>query len=563
MLMNKIYILTLLLPACLHAEADPIDLQQAQRIASQSLGGEAELVAPASGARHLNGAVKSAPAYYIFNRTEGKGFVIVSGDDAYPDILGYGDRTVTDATELPAALSHSLQLFTEAVEQVRAGLLYASASTSVTYPTTPVLPMLTSSWDQSKPYNYYCPVDNGKRTVTGCVATAMAQVMNYWQWPAQGQGTREYQGQKIDYSKSTYQWDLMKYTYGPTDDGTDAGNAVAKVMYDCGTSVAMKYSADGSGTSLTPVSRALVQNFKYRGSTIEFTYQEEFDKPTDWSAAIYGELHAGRPVIAAGASVSGSGRDAGGHCYVFDGCDARGYVHVNWGWSGNYDGFYSLDLLNPQKYSFIDSQQMVWGIQPDRTGTDSEWEGAKLYVEDPLTTSYKTVRKGAIFTVSVDKLYNINEWSMTFVPGIGLYDKQGNLVENVTYNKTLTRTLASYTYLVNPTFTGRVQNTYPDGDYTLRVIGLDQATGNWLQAQRSGGLSKCALAMKCENGVFYPGQVTVGIDGVDGGEAAAAASVRYFDLSGREISGPVSGQPYIERQILTDGTVQSVKRIAR
>lgn len=228
---------------------------------------------------------------------------------------------------------------------------------------TSVAPMLKTVWGQNSPFNSLCPDapgTTGRKCKTGCVATAMAQVMNYWQWPESGTGQSEYtyrsedNGQdntlSTDYTASHYQWNLMRTTY-PQDASPAEDSAVAMLMSDCGRAVQMTYGRHSSGAFDMDVAGALSSHFGY-SSDATWMFREDIND-TVWYSALYRELSDGRPVIYGGSSLYMQ------HCFVIDGYDDNGRFHVNWGMEGGTDGWFNLDSI-AYKYG----QSMTVGIRP-------------------------------------------------------------------------------------------------------------------------------------------------------------------------------------------------------
>jgi hypothetical protein len=220
---------------------------------------------------------------------------------------------------------------------------------------TAVSPLVQTKWDQSPYYNNLCPYDNskGERTVTGCVATAMAQVMNYWEYPKKGTGFHSYNHSKYgtlnaNFGSTTYDWANMPNEL-TSSSSTVQKNAVATLMYHCGVSVDMDYnvsSEGGSGayviSSRSPVTHcteyALKTYFGYKTS-IQGVQKADYTT-TNWKNLLKAELDASRPIVYAGFG-------DGGHCFVCDGYDNNDYFHFNWGWGGLYDGYFALNALIP------------------------------------------------------------------------------------------------------------------------------------------------------------------------------------------------------------------------
>lgn len=299
-------------------------------------------------------AVDRAPVYtltgtdnkaslYVFNSGTG-GFLIVSADDcAYP-LLGYSDTCSFNAAAIPPQLKGWLEFYGSQIQQASAkGIsLKSSEATPESDGKAAILPLIETKWDQGAPYNDDCPMDGSDRSVTGCVATAMAQAMYFHQWPATGQGSHSYtwndQTLSVDFASVTYDWSAMTPTYDSSSSDS-AKAAVATLMYNCGVSVDMNYSSDESGASSMTMVQALYKYFNYDKS---MTFpQRSYYGQDEWENMVYDQLSQGLPVLYCGQS------DDGGHQFICDGYDGSGYFHFNWGWSGMSDGYYLLSALNP------------------------------------------------------------------------------------------------------------------------------------------------------------------------------------------------------------------------
>ena len=278
---------------------------------------------------------------FVFNSPSG--YVVMSADDDLPAVLAYGRGTPYDSQTAPPALQALLEAYHTGIA--------TKAITRADVPThADVAPLVKAKWNQREPFNNLCP----EGSPTGCVATAMAQVMYYHQWPA------------------SYDWSRMKTSYSENDTGA-AADAVAKLMADCGEKVYMNYGKESSSAKSHLVSEALRYDFGY-AETTEFVPRYVYTAKS-WDALIYGEVAAKRPVLYSGNSVS-SGKGEVGHEFVIDGYEVKGgtgYYHVNWGWGGRSDDYFLLSALNPQYqytggnagssgYSFV--QYAVVGIQP-------------------------------------------------------------------------------------------------------------------------------------------------------------------------------------------------------
>ncbi len=312
------------------------------------------------------------PTVYVFDNTSTDGFMFISADDVAIPVLGYADSGSFDSDDLSPELKWWLSEYSRQIE-------YAAQNSVISEPAATIktralggaiAPMIRTKWNQDSPYNNDCPVYGSKRSVTGCVATAMAQVMNYWRYPAVGTGSIEYEAQKIkqtlsmNFSEHPFDWSNMLNEYNEGEYSTIQAKAVANLMVVCGYSVEMNYSPSESGAGSANIAKALVENFGYNSN---ITYQQrDYYSASVWNEMVYSELKAGRPVLYAGSSLTGA------HQFVCDGYDGNGYFHINWGWGGVSDGYFTLDALTPGSQGIGGSsggynygQSILMGVQKD------------------------------------------------------------------------------------------------------------------------------------------------------------------------------------------------------
>ena len=267
---------------------------------------------------------------YVFNGSEG--FIIVSGEEAAEPVLGYSDSGSFNPGSIPPQMKWLLEEY--AAEISHAAVHELKSAPQSRAKVEPVEPLLGEiAWDQLYPYNMYCPNYYGKlQAATGCVATAMAQIMRFHCWPEKGRGSNSYTptvypniGElTADFSQSAYDWDKMlkRYPSDPDQIAAENAEAVGRFLYDCGVAVNMEYGHQ-SGALSEDWCPALVDYFSYTPSVAH--REKAYYSRTAWDEIIISELRAGRPVYAAGFT------SEGGHAFVFDGCDADGLIHVNWG----------------------------------------------------------------------------------------------------------------------------------------------------------------------------------------------------------------------------------------
>lgn len=307
--------------------------------------------------------LSEVPAFYVFNNNNGKGFVIVAGDDSIDNILGYSFNNNFDIAELPENLKHWLSQWQYAVTQIRAKDTKRIVSRSQNLNVGEVVVQLeTARWDQHYPYNDICPIIDGKKAVTGCVPTAMAIVMRYHKWPHKGNGTLpSYRRNDLVLEERplghVYNWDDMLLEYG-NDYTQKQIDAVATLMFDCGMACQVSYGARGTGGDTRNVLRALVKYMGYDKSG-RFLYRKVVDDE-EWYTTIKKELDEGRPMVYDGDATNSA------HAFVVDGYTTNNYFSVNWGWSGSGNGFYLLsDMMG-----FNINQKTIINIKPDEGGIE-------------------------------------------------------------------------------------------------------------------------------------------------------------------------------------------------
>lgn len=401
----------------------------------------------------------SASAYYAVN-TRG-GFVLVGADDRLPEVLGYSDKGSYDPENLSPEFRYWMQCYEEELEEISNDQSPISNLQS-RRATAAVDPLMSCKWNQGTPYNDLAPLYNetGGKCVTGCVATAMAQVMYYHKHPNMGTGSHQYlwvctnpvgksATLSANFGQTVYNWSSMldSYKSGYT---IQQASAVATLMYHCGVSIDMGYGqSSGAYTEKVPV--ALKDYFGY-----DANYQRIQKKmyPADsLNAIIAAELKAQRPVIVSGHN------DEGGHAFVCDGCDNRGYFHINWGWGGSNDGYYLLTALNPGKSQGIGGTTKGYnkgtcffiGIQPSKSGTP---KAIPQLATTNFTVSSESFSRSTAFSVSITQLENYGMTNFSGSYGVALYDEDetkvvtvlkqvDNYSLNAGYHRTSAATLSS------------------------------------------------------------------------------------------------------------------------
>lgn len=347
---------------CFVAAANPVSQSAAARMAQQFMsqyGLDVELTDVTAQTPFTH--------FYIFTSEmtqEGRGcFVLVSGDNAAMPIIGYSTTSAFDAKNMPDNVREQLELYESELAISGQWPAISSLSSAIVTPPAPltaVAPLITTQWSQNPYYNNLCPYHtaSGERSVTGCVATATAQVMKKWNHPATGYGSHTYSSTNTvdgvtytfpnlsaNFGSTTYQWSSMPNALTSVSSSTQV-SAVATLMYHIGVAVEMAYSPVSSGAHdcnfeyMVPSSESALQlYFKYRSDMASVSREDYTD--AEWLALLKDDLDAGRPIIF-------SGRDPeGGHSFVCDGYNNSNLFHINWGWGGAYDGYFAMGALNP------------------------------------------------------------------------------------------------------------------------------------------------------------------------------------------------------------------------
>ena len=407
--MKKHYLLlSVILTLCSSVFAGTVSEQNAQTVALNFF----KLYAPNLSGVILTATLKYTKAedngsvdFYVFDIAPVKGFVIVTGYDNLEPVIAYSTESnfatnvdkigVKDWMETSAAnINYALRAGVVASAQItNKWTAYNQGLNPGSERATSVGPLCTTTWDQendiSTPppylYNLLCPFNStdNERAVTGCVATAMAQIMKYWNYPPTGTGSYSYTytptgypTQSANFGATTYQWANMPSALSLTTTGAQ-DSAVDVLSYQCGVAVAMEYGDDNqggsgayviqsdAGTGQPCAQQAYPKYFGYNSSTIQGLHSSSYTASA-WTNLIEGELNAGRVV-----QYAGQDPGVGGHTWVCDGYNTSGLFHMNWGWNGIDNGYFSLTNLNPSPYKFNSDDEALIGIEPGTTSTCS------------------------------------------------------------------------------------------------------------------------------------------------------------------------------------------------
>ena len=455
---------------------------------------EANGIRPRRGASVVQqfSTAKQVSGLYVFNIANNGGFVIVSNDDRTTPILGYADSGNLDSDNMPENMKAWLEGYAKEIKFIQtngeSGLTKATRRSA----RTTISALLSTTWGQHNPFRLYCPIISGEQCVTGCVATAMAQVMKY-QADRQGITTTTTADIPIytltdaeiaegavagaAVPSKTITWGNMANHYNTSGNSTitDENRDVATLMQCCGASVKMAYNVEakgGSGASLRDVPYALYTYFGYPHSMV---YRDRsYYLLEEWEDMLYSELSNNRPVIYAGNDPS-----HGGHAFVIDGYDAsNGTYHVNWGWYGTANGNFVLTLLNPTvnstTYNFINGQDAVFGIDPSGTVVSETLMASEVTtVEDGGTKIQATAFNFTGVTHNFDFSFGFlgADNSITAVTSA----TRSNIEINNNYGKT-------YRNLITSIMSGQPAGTY-------KVVAISRVSGE-SEWQISGSASK-------------------------------------------------------------------------
>ncbi|TDF74699.1 C10 family peptidase [Candidatus Syntrophosphaera thermopropionivorans] len=415
-------------------------------------------------------SVKGESYIYIVNLTP-QGFILVAADDAAIPVLGYSAMNNWGEVEIPVQLQDLLENWNAQLQDIREHNLTAPKETQALwskYNCNSVLfvpdrsfrtvgPLLTTVWGQGTYYNAMCPPDAAGpdgHVLTGCVATAMAQIMRYWSFPPVGNGSHSYNCPpygtlSADFGSTAYNWAAMP------DRVTSTNTDVATICYHAGVAVNMQYGPNGSGAYSTDVPNALITYFKYANTT-QYRSKSSYSSST-WENMMKEELDNSRPIY-----YSGSSSQSGGHAFVMDGYQNSNF-HINWGWNGSYNGYYALTALNPGSENFTSDQAAVIGIIPTLPLPTLN-EGFESTTFPPAGWSINPTTGG--FSCTTSSSYIISGTASAFYRATG----------NVSGKQLITPALTIDSTCPNLTFKAKRSTT----DYGEKIkIGYSTTIGNW------------------------------------------------------------------------------------
>lgn len=452
-----LFVLCSLLPSLLFA--DNVTVEQAQSLAvnffkasAQTRSGSPRIQLVWNG-EEANTRTIGEPAFYVFDRTDQEGFVIVSGEDVTLPVLGYSFENRFKEKNIPVNLKGWLAELRRQINDVRKKNITTSVRAAQSWENVSVSigtvekKLTTAKWNQDNPYNKYCPYINSQRAVTGCVATALAIVMRYHQWPDKGIGalsdySYEYRNVKRTQTGHslghTYNWNNMPLTSYRSDWTTQEQNAVAQLIFDCGVMSKAMYTAEETGAPTREAVLGLLTHMKYgKGAKL---LRREWYPDAEWVRMLKREIATNGPVLYAGTT-----SDNEGHQFVLDGYTNKDYFSVNWGWSGSCDGYYLISALNPTTpgigggYEFNYYQSAVFDLKKEDgnsryenflvLGAGTSSSDGKHY--NGLATTETDFQLGKNFTVSACYCFNMGFNIFNGEGVLSLVDRNGVWKEDI------------------------------------------------------------------------------------------------------------------------------------
>lgn len=476
------------------AKARPVDQETAKRLGQSFVTSRFEQTRQSSDLNlvHTAYSERGEACFYIFN-VGNTGFVIMAADDHYRPIIGYSDERVFNVNDMAPALVDYLDL-------VRQGVMAAAQTPSAPAWVAADWAMLENcgrlvsrhggredeylvqtTWNQNYPYNYFCPVGDGTgpggHCYAGCVATAAAQLMKYWNHPLQGQGSHtyipedhpEYGPLTVDFGAATYDWDNMPNSIS-ADAPLEQIEAVALLIYHAGVSVDMNYRPTSSGAYTTVLCESMPQHFHYTEMMSNLSREDYTHE--DYMQLIIDAIDMNWPMVHRG----------GGHAYVLDGYDDNDMVHFNWGWSGSNDGFFNVD-----DHDYAEGESVIYNYVP-----------AEIYANTPnMPTNLAVVASGnnsMSATISwVNPLLTMNDQPLDAIDQIYV-ERNGQIVyveDNVTPGAEMSIVdesvpyVDAFDYAVYAVTGGRhgamarVKNAFIGPTCTWRIIGQSSNFQGW------------------------------------------------------------------------------------
>lgn len=470
---------------CMLTFAGHVNEQEARQRALEFLhqGPVSESRGYAKTGNYLQTAQIEQTMFYVFNVGNQDGFVIISADDQTQPVLGYSKQGSFDIQTITPEMKWWLDSYETQLKAIREGKAKPAEPTAIH---AAIEPMVTSLWDQGAPYNSLLSTSSSIY-VTGCVATAMAQIMYYHKWPEQvTEPIPSPDPVMLDLEPTTFNWSLMRNRYNSTD--TDDGALeVAKLMKYCGFAAKMDYGVGSSGAQSYDAVEGMRRYLGY-DSTLDEVIRADYTT-AEWDALIYNELAHQRPVLYGGYSFGG------GHAFVCDGYDGNGMYHINWGWNGTSNAYFLLSLLNPKEQGlggfpgedgYSVWQSAIIGIQK----ATKAYDGIRLELDQINSSSIQASRTSATqdFVVTANISLSTAEESLvgtTYETAFGLYQGD-NLLQITELGSASIQKKPKSTTSLPISFNNKqaiIPHSLADGTYQLRVLQRRSGTTDWLKAK--------------------------------------------------------------------------------
>ena len=442
-------------------------------------------------------------AYYVFNNPEQPGWVIIAGDDRARTILAYGDEDYFDSDEIPECVKDWLDDYAQQISNIDLATANQTVNNAPTQnlaaaTKSRIAPMLISNWAQGQPFNQQCPTftnasGNTEYCPTGCVATAMSQILYYYQSnygstaiPAYTSSKDNFVNERPALPATKFNYAIMNPWYDNAANTSAGAQETAKLLKYCGQSVVMKYGK--STSSATSQCSAFVKYFGFDKGARQLARTDY--TAAEWENIVYSELANGRPVYI-------SARKAkGGHAFICDGYE-NGLFHINWGWRGHQNGYFTLNALNDDNSGgtgaasgsegYTINVQIMTGLQPS-LGNSSNTNGNVTGLTKNLevsTTSYSRSSSSSNFTnvKLVAYYWNYTDQEYTYDLGWGLYDSNGNLLSTHTVLTGKTLYPLNYTY---PSGLINVGKNITSGTYYLRPVSRISGSSTFYPCRGAG-----------------------------------------------------------------------------
>lgn len=536
--MKFIPMLTLLISSS--AIAMPIPPEEALTKALSALPHETQFRAPSLHSYTLTSSIGNGNIY-VFNSSDG-GFIIASGDsERSTPLLGYSSEGFYDSSDVPPALIDMLNAYSNGVWETSPGS-----------PQQEISPILTTHWNQDEPYFNHCPIISSGRTMTGCAATAISQVLKTYQYPECGSGVAyaqaDHQPVSLNLDEHPIDWANLRDSYS-SEYTEDEAEAVANLMHVVGMAINMSYGTSASGAYPRDYVLGLVNHLGYDRSLRSL--RRDFFSLDQWNTMLHAELSSGHPIIYSGFN------EYGGHCFVIDGYiyepeTSNAYFHVNWGWSGKSDGYFLVTALNPSEQGiggspegYNKNQEAIFNLQPDQ-GTEYLIPEIGLYGPFGVKSASIMKDKDPEFCASgaginnYEGFYNVGVENISVYLGIKLVDKVTGKIDYVasdTYS-TLNTTGRERSYTIS------ADRMPTEGTYTVTPAFLYD--GIWYEiGQDYTTRTDLTLTVTDKRFKFTskPYGDQSGITEISTG--ISRESTTYYDLMGRPIAEPIPGSFYI------------------